>query len=199
MNIREYRKSDFDSLHSVMCDAFSSDSLYSYFIEDEEERKKFVQQFMKFRLKFGIKKGKVFVTDDCNCLLILIMPNQEMKPGDLLTLGGMAAMMHCSKEQRNRIVSFNALADKQKEKMISQPYWHISPICVETSVQGNGYGSALMNYAVKYMNNEYPCYLETQSSRNIHFYGKFGFQETEKICVPDSELISYSMILNKKK
>ena len=41
MTIREYRPEDFDKVLAVMCNAFSKDRLYEYFIEDPAQRQEF--------------------------------------------------------------------------------------------------------------------------------------------------------------
>lgn len=195
MTIREYRPEDFDKVLAVMCDAFSKDRLYEYFIEDPAQRQKFLNTFMRFRLKFGVKKGKVFVTDDVEGAIILIKPNQSMSMVDLIRYGGMKAMLSCSSAQRKRIMAFNTFADAQAAQHMKQPYWHISPMCVSSQKQGQGYGSALLDHGLHFITSEpYPCYLETQDPKNILFYQAHGFQALSDVPVPDSDLRNYSML-----
>ena len=113
MKIREYRPEDFDKVLRVMCDAFSKDRLYEYFIEDHAQRQNFLNLFMKFRLRFGVKKGQFFVTDDVEGVIILLRPNETMSPADLIRYGGLKAMLSCGSAQRKRIMVFNTFADTQ--------------------------------------------------------------------------------------
>ncbi len=181
-----------------MCDAFLHNRLYGYFFEDEISRKKFLTSFMRFRLKYGIEKGKVFVSDDCESVIILINPHQKMSVIDMIRYGGMKAIFACSKSQRKKIMSFNAFADAQTEKNIEQPYWHISPICVSQKKQGQGYGYALMQYSLDFMKSySHQCYLETQDPKNVAFYQKHGFQAVADVKFPDADIRNYSMVYSK--
>lgn len=194
MNIREYQHNDLNKIINTMCDAFLEDGLYKYFIEDEIQRMNFLKQFMKFRLSFGLKKGKVFVSEDCEGVVILIKPNKKMSIVDLIRCGGMKAILTCDSAQRKKIMNFNSFVDAHTHKNIKQPYWHISPICVSTQKQGNGYGSALIQYSLDYIKDECPCFLETQHPRNVSFYKKCGFQLVSDVKLPDVNIRNYAMI-----
>lgn len=199
MTIREYRPEDFDRVLAVMCDAFKADRLYEYFIEDPAQRQKFLNIFMQFRLKFGVKKGTVFVTDDVEGAIILIKPGQSMSVADLIRYGGMKAMLSCSNAQRKRIMAFNTFADAQAAQHMKQPYWHISPLCVSSQKQGQGYGSALLDHGLHYIaSGPYSCYLETQDPQNIPFYQTHGFRTLSDVPVPDSDLSNHSMVYTAK-
>lgn len=195
MKIREYRPEDFDKVLHVMCDAFSSDRLYEYFIEDPAQRQNFLNLFMKFRLRFGVKKGQVFVTDDVEGVIILLRPNKTMSPADLIWYGCLKAMLSCGSAQRKRIMAFNTFADTQAAGQMSQPYWHISPMCVSPRAQGQGRGSALLRHGLHYIaSGPYPCYLETQNPQNIPFYQTHGFRTLSDVPVPDSNIRNHSMV-----
>lgn len=194
MKIREYQKDDFTKLIDTMCDAFQDDVLYTCFIEDKSARIEFLKKFMKFRLKVGLKKGTVFVSDDGEGVLVLLAPNKGMNLMDLIQCGGIAAILRCNKLQRTKISEFNTFAETQAKKTIKQPYWHISPICVSHQAQGKGYGAALMNHALQYIKQGSPCYLETQNPENLSFYKKYGFIECSDDAWLDTGIRNFSMV-----
>ncbi len=195
MNLREFQKRDTEQVLSTLCAAFQNDGLYAYFIEDPGARARFLRAFMRFRLKYGLKAGTVWVTDGCEGVLILIKPNQVMSPKHLLLYGGLSAMLNCTSVQRDRIMRFNSFADSQCERYIQQPFWHVSPICVSPEAQGKGLGSALLRCGLDLVRaSGQPCYLETQSAKNLPFYEACGFVQAGQAEVPGSGLISCSMI-----
>lgn len=53
---------------------------------------------------------------------------------------------------------------------------HLGPIGVAPEVQGKGFGTALMERYVEYLDQEHTAgYLETDRPENVEFYQKFGF------------------------
>lgn len=195
MNIREFKKDDFDKVVSSMCDAFLQEDLYLYFVQDNVKREKFLKKFMAFRLRYGLKKGRVFVDEDCRSVAIWIKPNQTMTPVDLITCGGFSAMLMLDINQRTRVMNFNSFADKEQSIAIKQPFWHLSPICVAPAYQHLGYGRALMQQGIEQIKKtDTSCFLETQKQHNVSFYENFGFQLKGTSNVPLSEICHYTMV-----
>lgn len=197
MEIREIQKQDMEKIADVMAEAFAQDPLYRFFIEEELVREKFLKKFMMFRLRYGMKKGKVFVSEDCKSVAIWILPDREMTPGDLVFQGGLAAMLCCGKEERKRIMDFNAFADQQAACCIRRPFWHLSPICVAPAFQGQGYGKALLTHGLSWVDADHlPCYLETQCAKNVKIYEACGFHTMLEANIPGAEQIHYAMVRN---
>lgn len=93
MHIHEFRASDLDAAASAMAGAFAADPLYRYFIADEEARLAFLSGFMRFRLRYGVRRGTVFVTDDQKVVAVWLPPGMEMGPLDVLRNGGIGPML----------------------------------------------------------------------------------------------------------
>jgi GNAT superfamily N-acetyltransferase len=69
------------------------------------------------------------------------------------------------------------------------PHWHLGPLAVDPSVQGQGIGSAMLTAFCAHM-DAYGAfsYLETDRPENVNFYQKFGFvvmAEAEIMGVPN--------------
>ena len=167
-NIRAFQKSDTAQVVATMAAAFANDALYRYFIPEDAARQSFLEKFMAFRLRYGLKYGTVLVTNDGEGVAIFLRPGHQMNPADLLVCGGLRAMLPCTKEQRDRIMGFNSFADELATKVVKQPCWHLSPICVAPESQGKGAGKALMKQGLSQLRQS--CYLETQSPENVSFY-----------------------------
>lgn len=78
------------------------------------------------------------------------------------------------------IMGANAVEAKHpKYKHYYLAYVGVSPLC-----QGQGIGSALIKPVLQKADEEgIPCYLETGSPDNLHFYQKYGFKLTKQITV----------------
>jgi GNAT superfamily N-acetyltransferase len=58
-----------------------------------------------------------------------------------------------------------------------QPYWYLENVGIEPAAQGLGIGTRLLEPVLSLADAEgQPCYLETQTERNVAFYRKLGFE-----------------------
>ena len=190
--IRPFQKNDTARVVDTMAAAFADDALYWYFVEGEAERKVFLEKFMTFRLRYGCKYGTVLVANEGEGVAVFLKPGHQMNPADLLFCGGLRAMLPCSKAQRDRVMGFNSFADELAAKVVKQPCWHLSPICVAPPSQGKGVGKALMTQGLSQLRE--PCNLETQSPENVAFYQSCGFREIFRTPVPGTEMDHWGML-----
>jgi GNAT superfamily N-acetyltransferase len=59
-----------------------------------------------------------------------------------------------------------------------EPHWYLPLIGVDTTKQGQGYGSALLVHALARCDEDgLPAYLEASSPRNKVLYARHGFEE----------------------
>jgi ribosomal protein S18 acetylase RimI-like enzyme len=59
----------------------------------------------------------------------------------------------------------------------SEPCWYLPMIGVDPACQGQGYGSALLRYALEQCDRDgVPAYLESSNPRNIPLYQRHGFE-----------------------
>ncbi len=63
-----------------------------------------------------------------------------------------------------------------------EPCWYLPLIGVDPTVQGRGYGSALLHYALEHVDRtRTPAYLESSNPRNIPLYERHGFEVLGRI------------------
>jgi GNAT superfamily N-acetyltransferase len=69
----------------------------------------------------------------------------------------------------------------------NEPHWHLPLIGVDPSKQGNGYGSALLQYGLDIINRQRSiAYLENTNPTNKPIYERHGFKELGVIQVDDA-------------
>jgi len=63
------------------------------------------------------------------------------------------------------------------QRDLRAPHWHLGPVAVDTHLQGQGVGSALMKtYCARIDRVGAAGYLETDKPQNVDFYKRFGFE-----------------------
>ena len=64
-----------------------------------------------------------------------------------------------------------------KKQDLREPHWHLGPVAVDTHLQGQGIGSALMVEYCRRLDQDVAVgYLETDKPMNVSFYKKSGFE-----------------------
>ena len=82
-----------------------------------------------------------------------------------------------------------------KEIMGSKPHWYLWVLGVAPNSQGQGIGSRLIQPVLDRADKEQiPCYLETETERNVKFYRKRGFEVVSEGEVPGGDLKLWSLL-----
>ena len=81
--VRLFQENDRDRAVSTMVHAFKNDGLYRYFIPEDGARERFLETFMAFRLRYGLKYGTVLVADEGAGVAVFLAPGHQMSPKDL--------------------------------------------------------------------------------------------------------------------
>ena len=62
----------------------------------------------------------------------------------------------------------------------AEPHWHLGPVAVEPSLQGQGIGTAMLSaFCAVVDGSSAPAYLETDKHENVRLYQRFGFTVVE--------------------
>src|SRR5262249_30395363 len=76
----------------------------------------------------------------------------------------------------NRLVDYDAIAQKLHHELAAMPHWYLAAIGVEPEHQGQGVASALMQPILGRADREgLHCYLETHRESNVRLYQRHGF------------------------
>ena len=90
---------------------------------------------------------------------------------------------------RNRVTGLKLLNAVEDEHP-SQPHWYLALLGVDPSLQGHGYGRALLEPVLTKCDTAIePAYLETQKPENLPFYERFGFRVLKEVSVPGSPTV----------
>jgi predicted N-acetyltransferase YhbS len=96
-----------------------------------------------------------------------------MLPGILIRFGALTP----------RIMKFRSIWGKRDPK---KPHWHLDPLTVKPEMQGQGIGTKLLTHFCKIVDESgLPAYLETDQTRNVTLYERFGFAVTGEVPVFD--------------
>lgn len=181
----------------VLARAFQDDPIYLYIIPDSDERKRLLPRIFLFRIRYGIQYGEVHVTSVNLEGVAVWIPSEDV---DItlwrgLQVGGFSLY----REVGGRV--FSKLNEVQKYSLsihrhhASFRHWHLSPIGVDPCYQGKGHARSLMSAMLTRLDQEgLPCFLETQSERNVSIYKRYGFEVVERGLVPSTDIPHWAML-----
>jgi ribosomal protein S18 acetylase RimI-like enzyme len=87
----------------------------------------------------------------------------------------------------SKISTVMAVFEQMEHHKPDEPHWHLPLIGVDPAKQGNGYGSALLQYGLDTIDRqESIAYLENTNPANRSLYERHGFEEIGVIQVNDS-------------
>jgi ribosomal protein S18 acetylase RimI-like enzyme len=101
----------------------------------------------------------------------LWLPPDTAADAEVLT-----ALLEKSVADRERADTF-AVFEEMARYHPDEPHWYLPLIGVDPARQGCGYGSAMMQHALRRCDDErLPAYLESTNPRNIPLYERHGFE-----------------------
>ncbi len=190
-------KSDIGSAVDLLTRAFWDDSLCVYFFPNEEERKKLLPVFFKFRLKQALQNGEVYATSS-GLEGVAIWQHSNTVDSSYwknLRAGGFGFYRTMGRNLVNRMMKMDQFTSQRRAKYAVTPYMHLGPVAVDPELQGQGYSSKLIRPMLERLDRqELPCYLEAQSESNVSIYEHYGFEVLAKGNVPIADIPHWDMM-----
>jgi ribosomal protein S18 acetylase RimI-like enzyme len=193
----ELSKSDIGPAVDLLTHAFWDDPLCVHFFPNEDERKKLLPVFFKFRLKQPLQYGEVYATSS-RLEGVAAWQHSNTLDGTFwkyLRAGGLGFYRTMGRTLVNQMMKMNQFTNQRREKYAAIPHMHLSLVAVNPELQGQGYTSKLIRPMLERLDRlELPCYLEAQSESNVSIYEHYGFEVLAKGCVPTADIPHWDMM-----
>jgi ribosomal protein S18 acetylase RimI-like enzyme len=181
-DVRAVREDDVPVLASGLAHAFRDDPGFSWVFRNEDRRLGRLEQvFAQLFRRLWLGKADPYTTDGLAGAAVWMPPDRWEPPlsVQLRMLPGLA--LNAREELLRFVRSFNFLEGKHPH----EPHWYLSVLGIDPDLQGRGFGSHLMQPALRRCDQErLPAYLETATERNVALYERHGFRVTEELPLP---------------
>lgn len=197
--LHRLQKAEIRPAAAMFARAFQNDALYAYLMPKTEGRERLLPLFFEFRLRFGLLYGEVYAASPLleGAAIWLSSTHSAMTPLRMLRAGGLSLMRNAGSEIINRLRSLEDFAGQMRQRSAPAVYWHLSPIAVDPTCQGKGIASRLLRPFLARMEAEHtPCFLETQSEKNVAIYQHYGFRMVETGVIPGTAIPHFAMLRN---
>lgn len=184
----------------LLADAFFDDPLSQYIIPDESKRRHGITRMMARCLHYGMLYGHVETTEEMEGLAVWIKPKymdfnfiRTVRSGLIFVswLLGRSAMQRFSKA--------NKVADRLHAKYAAESHWYLFVLAAKSGCQRRGVGTALMQHGLARIDAEgLPCYLETNTEKNVGYYLGQGFEMVEHDSIGEGNLGFWAFLRDPK-
>ena len=166
-----------DAAAATLGEAFFDDPLLQIVAPDEATRRRWGTWFMSLPLRYGLRWGEVWGTDDASAVAVWMPPGSgDMGLGRMLRLGAARLPLRLGIGGGRRFMQALS-ATEPFHKTVHGPHWYLVAVGTRSQRQGQGLGSALVEVGTSRADAAgVPCYLETGTQSNVDFYTKRGFE-----------------------
>jgi ribosomal protein S18 acetylase RimI-like enzyme len=176
--------------------AFQDDTMYSEIIPDTTERVRALRSLWRAIVKYCLLYGEVFTTRTVKGVACWIPPvGAEFTFWRTLRAGMPLAVMRFPPKVRRRLFDVIGYTERLHKLLMNRPHWYLMVLGVDPPHQGQGIGGRLLQpVLVRADEDDVPCYLETQTEKNVAFYRRRGFDVVSEGEVPGYSLSIWVMV-----
>ncbi|MFC1950872.1 GNAT family N-acetyltransferase [Chloroflexota bacterium] len=187
-NIIPLQKDQIVPAAEMLARAFEDDPLFKSLIPDDEKRRKKATHLFTFTLKLGIRYGEVYTTSqNLEAITVWMRPDEDnINLWKALRCGVIPLIFRVGPRLMKKMNAVDGYGERVRKRLAPSRYWYLAILGVDPDHQGKGHASELMKPMLKRIDGEgLPCYLETDTEKNISMYQHFGFKLLEHIDVTE--------------
>ncbi len=180
----------------VLTRAFQPDPLYIYAFPDPDRRLRMLAILWRALVKYTLLYGDGYTTSDVRGVACWLRPgDMDMTAWRTLRSGLWIMPLRAAREERRRFFGMLTHLDRVHKKTVTYRHWYLLALGVDPDHQGRGVGGRLIAPVLERADEDrLPCYLETQTERNVRFYRKHGFDVATEGDVPGHGVRLWTML-----
>lgn len=160
-----------------LCQAFYHEPNFTFIFPDTRVRRVALPWFLgRFVIRLGLSYGAVVTANEVDGAAVWLRPNTTIPIQGALRAGLLLMPFRFGWQSFRRSMRLGSYLEGVRQQSAPAQHWYLMALGVAPSRQGRGLGHALVHPILARADAEQlPCYLETFTERNVHFYGKLGF------------------------
>jgi ribosomal protein S18 acetylase RimI-like enzyme len=181
----------------VLGRAFAEYELFRYYFPDETERRAAADRLSFIELSVCLKYGEVYTSSEKLEGVAAWLPPGKAPFGarQIIRSVPLSTLFRFGRQGAGRMRSYGRLVDNLHCRLVPYPHWYLQIIGVGPAYQGQGFSSRLLRPVLERIDRErMPCYLETNSGKNVAIYRRFGFEVVSEDRMPGTELTIFAML-----
>ena len=196
-SIIRLQKSDIVGSSRMLTKAFLDDPLLIYFFPDLRQREEKSVSFFKLLVTYGVYYGEPEATSSAleGIAIWLYYDNTDVSPWRFIRSGAMSMALKAGTMATGKMLIFGRHVSSVHKRHAPFRHCYLQTLGVNPASQGKGYASMLLRKKFDDLNRyRIPCYLDTQTERNLKIYEHFGFKVVEEFRVPGTTFKTWAML-----
>lgn len=182
----------------VLTRAFADDPIYTYVLPDRDIRLRATHRMWEALLAAALRYGEVYTTPTRQGVACWMAPGRTeitLAQSARTGFGLMRAILAFPPASRQRFLGIARHTDELRRRDMQRLFWYLWVIGVDPACQGHGIGSQLMQPVLARADAQgLPCYLETETERNVAFYERCGFRVLRSGQAPGHPIRLWTMV-----
>ena len=190
-------RKDRDAGAAVLGRAFTEYEMLRYYFQDEAERHAVAVTFGFIALSVCLKYGEAYASSaKMESVAAWLPPGKAPFGGwQIIRSVPLSVLFRFGRQGASRMQAYGRYIDNMHRKLVPYPHWYLQIIGVDPAYQGQGFSSQLVRPILERIDREHlPCFLETNTEKNVAIYRRFKFEVVSEDKIPGTEVTSFAML-----
>lgn len=186
-----------DAAAAVLGRAFSEYELFQYYFPDKTVRRAVADTFGFISLSVCLKYGEVYASSQKLEGVAAWLPPGKAPFGiwQIVRSVPPLVLLRSGRQGASRMIAYGRYVDKLHRKLVPYSHWYLQIIGVDPAQHGQGFSSRLLRPVLERIDREQmPCFLETNTEKNVAIYRRFGFEVVSQNKVTGTEVTIFAML-----
>jgi ribosomal protein S18 acetylase RimI-like enzyme len=186
-----------DAGTAVLGRAFTEYELLRYYFPDKTERRAVADMFGFIELSVSLKYGEAYASSEkLEGVAAWLPPGKAPFGGwQIIRSVPLSILFRFGRQGASRMWAYGRYVDNLHRKLVPYPHWYLQIIGVDPAYHGQGFSSRLVRPVLERIDRErMPCFLETNTGKNVAIYRRFGFEVVSEDKIPGTEVTSFAML-----
>jgi len=186
-----------DAGAAVLGRAFAEYELFRYYFPDETERRAAANTYASVSLSVCLKYGGVYASSEKIKGVAAWLPPGKSPFGlrQVIRSVALPILVRFGRQGAGRMWTYGRFVDDHHRRLVPFPHWYLEIIGVDPAYQGQGFSSRLLRPVLERIDRErMPCFLETNTGKNVTIYRRSGFEVVSEDRMPGTELTIFAML-----
>jgi len=186
-----------DAGAAVLGRAFAEYELFRYYFPDETERRAAANTYASVSLSVCLKYGGVYASSEKIKGVAAWLPPGKSPFGlrQVIRSVALPILVRFGRQGAGWMWTYGRFVDDHHRRLVPFPHWYLEIIGVDPAYQGQGFSSRLLRPVLERIDRErMPCFLETNTGKNVTIYRRSGFEVVSEDRMPGTELTIFAML-----